>query len=71
MLALDRSRTAGLVVAQDDEFDDGYEEFGEDDEYDGEDEDEADDEYEEYEEYAEKWEAEPKRGGRHDDDEWD
>ena len=65
MLALDWLHTAGTVLAQDDEFDNGADEFEEDAEYDEEDE-EDDYEYEEYDDYADEWDQ-PKRDGRSDD----
>ena len=62
MLVLDWSHTTAPVLAEDDEFDTGADEFEEDAEYD--EEDEADDyEYEEYDDYAEKWDV-PKQGDR-------
>jgi hypothetical protein len=70
MLALDRSHPAGVVTAQDDEFDDGADDFEEDEEYTDAD-DEEDNEYTEYDDYADSFDDEPKRGDRHSDEEWE
>ena len=70
MLALDRSHPAGVVTAQDDEFDDGTHDFEEEEEYPDADDEEDDYEYEEYDDYADTFDDEPKRGGRHSEDDW-
>ena len=72
MLALDRSHSAGVVMAQDDDFDVGPDDFEEDEELSKENEGkDTDTDYEDFDDYADEWDDEPKRGGRSSGDDWD
>lgn len=62
--------SASIVRALDD-GDPGYGDFEEDEELGGEEDDVEESDYEEYDDYADDWDDDPKRGGRHGDDEWE